>query len=76
MMAEDVPAVARAHRVNGFFGEMVKLGRATLSFRRLLIAEIKGLHKRFRPKLRNPKTQDAFDLLIREWSREDPVDEE
>ncbi|MCK5402751.1 hypothetical protein KAI60_01435 [Candidatus Bathyarchaeota archaeon] len=75
-MAEDVPAVARAHRVNGFFGEMVKLGRITPSFRRLLIAEIERLHKQYRRVLRDPKLQDAFDLLIREWSREDPVDEE
>ncbi|MEE8322107.1 MAG: hypothetical protein V3R57_00590 [Candidatus Bathyarchaeia archaeon] len=52
---------------------MVKLGRVTPSFRRLLLAEIEGLHKRFRPKLRDSKLQEAFDALIRVWSREDPA---
>lgn len=52
---------------------MVKLGRITPSFRRLLLAEIEGLHKRFRPKLRDSKLQEAFDALIRVWNREDPA---
>ena len=38
-----------------------------------MIAEIERLHKRYRPSLRDPKLQDAFDLLIREWSREGPA---
>ncbi len=37
------------------------------------MAEIEGLHKRFRPKIRDPKTQDAFDALIRVWNREAPA---
>ena len=50
-----------------------RLGRITPSFRRLLIAEIERLHKRYRPSLRDPELQEAFDLLIREWSREGPA---
>jgi hypothetical protein len=52
---------------------MVKMGRVTPSFRRLLIAEIERLYKRYRPSLRDPKLQEAFDSLIREWSRERPA---
>ena len=54
-------------------GLLVKVGRITPSFRRLLIAEIERLYKRYRPSLRDPELQDAFDLLIREWSREGPA---
>jgi hypothetical protein len=43
------------------------------SFRRLLIAEIERLYKRYRPSLRDPELQEAFDSLIREWSREGPA---
>jgi len=49
------------------------MGRITPSFRRLLLAEIEGLHKRFRPKLRDQQMQEAFDALIRVWSRESPA---
>ncbi len=49
------------------------MGRITPSFRGLLIAEIERLHKRYRPSLRDPELQEAFDLLIREWSREGPA---
>lgn len=52
---------------------MVKVGRITPSFRRLLITEIERLHKRYRPSLRDPELQEAFDSLIREWSRESPA---
>ena len=49
------------------------MGRITPSFRRLLIAEIERLHKRYRASLRDPELQEAFDLLTREWSREGPA---
>jgi hypothetical protein len=49
------------------------VGRTTPSFRRLLIAEIERLQKHYRPSLRDPKLQEAFDLLIREWSRKGPA---
>jgi hypothetical protein len=52
---------------------MVKLGRITPSFRRLLIAEVERLHKRYRTSLRDPELREVFDLLIREWSREGPA---
>ncbi len=52
---------------------MVRLGRITPSFRRLLIAEIERLHKQYRRVLRDPKLQEAFDLLVRVWSREGPA---
>ena len=48
----------------------VKVGRITPSFRRLLLAEIERLHKRFRPSLRDPRLQEAFDALIKVWSGE------
>ena len=49
------------------------MGRQTPSFRRLLLAEIERLYKQFRPKLkRNPELQEAFDTLIRVWSKESP----
>ena len=54
-------------------GRMVKVGRITPSFRRILIAEIERLYKRFRSKLRDLELQEAFDSLIREWSREEPA---
>ena len=50
-----------------------RLGRITPSFRRLLIAEIERLHTRYRPSFRDPELQEAFDSLIREWSRECPA---
>lgn len=46
------------------------MGRLTPSFRRLLLAEIERLYKRFRPALRDPKLQEAFDALIKVWSGE------
>ena len=46
------------------------MGRLTPSFRRLLLAEIERLYTRFRPALRNPLLQEAFDALIRVWSGE------
>lgn len=46
------------------------MGRLTPSFRRLLLAEIERLYTRFRPALRNPLLQEAFDALIRIWSGE------
>ncbi len=52
---------------------MVGLGRITPSFRRLLIAEVERLYRRYRPSLRNHGLQEAFDLLIREWSRGGPA---
>ena len=55
-----------------FVGLTVKMGRQTPSFRRSLLAEIERLYKGFRPKLRDPKLRDAFDTLIRVWSKEAP----
>jgi hypothetical protein len=52
---------------------IVQVGRITPSFRRLLLTEIEQLHKRFRHKLRDPKLQEAFDALIRVWSRDAPA---
>jgi hypothetical protein len=52
---------------------MVKMGRVTPSFRRLLIAEIERLHKQYRRVFWDPELQEAFDSLIREWSREGPA---
>ena len=49
------------------------MGRITPIFRWLLIAKIERLHKRYRPSLRDPELQEAFDSLIREWSREGPA---
>lgn len=46
------------------------MGRLTPSFRRLLLAEIERLYTRFRPALRTPLLQEAFDALIRVWSGE------
>jgi hypothetical protein len=51
---------------------MVGMGRLTPSFRRLLLAEIERLYKRFQPKLRDPRLQKAFDALIKEWRKEAP----
>lgn len=48
------------------------MGRQIPSFRRLLLAEIERLYKRLRPKLRDPRLQEAFDALITVWSRESP----
>lgn len=56
----------------GCLGLTVRMGRQTPSFRRLLLAEIERLYKRFRPKLRDPRLQKAFDALIKEWSKEAP----
>jgi hypothetical protein len=49
------------------------VGRFTPSFRRLLLAEIERLYKRFRPKLRDSRLQDAFDSLIRVWGVDAPA---
>ena len=38
-----------------------------------MIAEIERLHTRYRPSFRDPELQEAFDSLIREWSREGPA---
>ncbi len=35
--------------------------------------EIEQLSKRYRPVLSNPKLQEAFDALIKVWSRENPA---
>ena len=59
--------------VSGLFGLMVRVGRITPSFRRLLLAEIDRLYKRYRPALRDPLMQEVFDALIRVWSRESPA---
>ena len=50
----------------------VRMGRLTPSFQRLLVAEMERLYKRFRPKLRGPRLQKAFDALIKEWRKEAP----
>ena len=39
----------------------------------MLLAELERLYKRFRPKLRDPLLQEAFDALIRVWSKESPA---
>jgi hypothetical protein len=49
------------------------MGRFTPSFRRLLLAEIERLYKRFRPKLRDPHLQNAFDALIKVWGVDGPA---
>jgi hypothetical protein len=36
------------------------------------LAEIERLYKRFRPKLKDSRLQEAFDALIKVWSRESP----
>jgi hypothetical protein len=52
---------------------MDRMGRFTPSFRRLLLAEIERLYKRFRPKLRDPQLQSAFDALIKVWGVDGPA---
>ncbi len=59
--------------VNGLFVMNGRGGGQIPSFRWLLIAEIERLYKRYRPSLRDPKLQEAFDSLIREWRRESPA---
>ena len=54
-------------------GLTVKVGRLPPSFRQMLLAEIERLYTRFRLKLRDPRLQDAFDSLIKMWSRESPA---
>lgn len=56
-----------------FLGLTVKVGRQTPSFRRLLLAEIERLYKRFRPKLREPRLQESFDAILKVWSRDSPA---
>jgi len=51
---------------------MVKVGRVTPSFRRLLLAEIERLYKLYRSALLDPRHQEAFDALIKIWSKESP----
>ena len=36
------------------------------------LKELLASYKRFRPNLRDPKLQEAFDLLIKAWSKESP----
>ncbi len=50
--------------VNGFLGLKGRVGRITPSFRRLLIAEIERLYKRYRPSLRDPDLQEALQSFI------------
>jgi hypothetical protein len=52
---------------------VVAVGRLTPSFRRLLLAEIDRLYTRYRPTLRDPRLQEAFDALIKVWSRDSPA---
>jgi hypothetical protein len=49
------------------------VGRFTPSFRRLLLAEIERLYTRFRPALRDPRLQEAFDALTKVWSVDAPA---
>ncbi len=48
----------------------MQVGRLTPSFRRLFLAEVERLSQRFRPKLRDPHLQAAYDALCRVWSSE------
>jgi hypothetical protein len=59
--------------LDNMFGLTVGMGRFTPSFRQLLLAEIERLYKRFRPRLRDTRLQEAFDALTKIWGVDAPA---